>query len=550
MKVALAQINPTIGDIEGNTAMILERIQSARAAGADLVVLPELAVFGYPPKDLLRRVDLVQRNVSALKLIAKSCTDVTAIVGYVEPDSSAAGKGIHNAAAVCCDGQVVKTYAKALLPCYDVFDEVRHFSPGRTPATCSIRTGKGTICVGLSICEDLWNDRQFEGRSLYGFDPIRQAVAAGAQLLINLSASPYRVGVQEQRESLFGDQIRQHGVPLIYVNQVGGNDDLIFDGASLVLDDRGRIAARARAFSEDFLTVDLDSLSSARVAPYPDGVAGIQDALILGLRDYMEKCRFETAVIGLSGGVDSALTAALAVEALGSDRVRGVCMPSRYSSSHSSEDAELLAENLNIRLMTIPIEEVHRAMEGVMAPHFAAQSIGVADENIQARIRGNILMALSNQFGWLLLTTGNKSELAVGYCTLYGDMCGGLALLSDVPKTIVYELARHINESSGRPCIPRRSIDKEPSAELRADQRDQDTLPPYETLDAILEHLIERDLGADEIVALGFERATVEEVGCMVERNEYKRSQAPIGLKVTSRAFGSGRRMPIAARFG
>ncbi len=552
MKIALAQINPTVGDIEGNTKRILDGIERARSTGARLVVSTELAVFGYPPKDLVLRQDMVCRNVSAVEYIASRCTDMTAVVGFIQPDPSGAGEGNFNAAAVCHDGAVRATYAKRLLPTYDVFDERRYFNAGTQVRTIPLDADGERRCVGLTICEDLWNNRQFQGRRVYGVDPIEQTVAAGADLLITLSASPYRVGAQRIREDLFAEQIRQRGVPLVYVNQVGGNDDLIFDGASLVLDASGRVVARAKAFAEDLLIVDLDAPGKAGIEAYPDRVGGVRRALVLGVRDYLEKCGFETAVVGLSGGIDSAVTAALAVEAVGAKRVQGVAMPSRFSSTHSIEDARRLAENLGIGFTIVPIDDVHRAMEEAVAPHFAKaapDASTVAEENIQARIRGNILMALSNKFGSLLLTTGNKSELAVGYCTLYGDMCGGLAVLSDVPKTVVYELAHDINESAGRPLIPERTITKVPSAELRENQTDQDTLPPYDILDAILEQYVERQEPVDDIVASGFDRATVDRVTRMVDRNEYKRKQSPVGLKVTSRAFGTGRRMPIVARY-
>ena len=549
MKVALAQTNPTVGDIDGNADRLIERIESARSAGAELVVSPELAVFGYPPKDLVLRRDLVRKNVAAVERIAARCTGLTAVVGYVQPDPTGGGKGIFNAAAVCRDGKLECWYAKTLLPTYDVFDESRYFNAGQEPRTFALRVrGKSCRC-GLTICEDLWNNRQFEGRRVYGIDPIQRSVGAGAEMLINLSGSPYRVGVQQERETLFAGQIQEYGVPLIYVNQVGGNDDLIFDGGSLVLDRTGNLLARAKSFAEDLLIVDLASAGGGEIEPQYERIGEIRAALVLGLRDYIVKCGFEKVVVGLSGGVDSAVTAALAVEAIGRQAVNGVAMPSRYSSDHSLEDARQLAEELGIAFTVIPIESVHRAFEGAMAPHFAKRPRGVAEENIQARIRGSLLMGLSNKFGWLLLTTGNKSELAVGYCTLYGDLCGGLAVLSDVPKTVVYELARDINASAGGSRIPLRTIEKPPSAELRENQVDQDTLPPYEVLDPILEQYVEHDRSTEEIAALGFERATVERVARMVERNEYKRKQSPVGLKVTSRAFGTGRRMPIAARY-
>lgn len=554
MKIALAQIDPTVGDIRGNTERILRDIDRARSSGASVVVFPELAVFGYPPKDLVLRRDLVDANVLAVGRIAERCSDVTAVVGYVRPNPAGSGPGLFNSAAVCRNGKIVCDYAKMLLPTYDVFDEVRYFDTGTDVRTFTL-TGEASgrsVSVGLSICEDLWNDRQFSGREVYGVDPIARTVACGAELLINISGSPYRAGAQQQREQLFSTQMRDHGIPLVYVNQVGGNDDLLFDGASLAIDAKGNVIARARAFVEDFAVVDLDAPSGAGVCEYPDRVEGIHQALVLGIRDYLRKCGFQTAVLGLSGGVDSAVTGALAVEALGSDRVSGVGMPSRYSSRHSLDDAHKLANNLGMAFSVIEIEKVHRAMEALLAPEFAkcgSGRSGLAEENVQARIRGNILMSLSNRCGSLLLTTGNKSELAVGYCTLYGDMCGGLAVLSDVPKSVVYELARHINESAGRELIPERSITKEPSAELRPNQRDQDTLPPYDVLDPILERYVEQEQTIDEITGQGFDRATVSSVAAMVDGNEHKRKQAAVGLKVTTRAFGTGRRMPIAAKF-
>jgi len=549
MKVALGQLNPTVGDIESNAARIGEQILSARSAGATLAVFPEVAIFGYPPKDLLLRQGMIRRNVAALHQVASQCRDITAVVGFVEPDPTRAGKGIFNAAAVCRDGAVTATYAKMLLPTYDVFDESRYFNSGRQVRTITLGRHAGADRIGLTICEDLWNDHQFEGRRVYGVDPIQATAAAGATALVNISASPYRVGKQPYRQTLFAQQMRAHGLPLIYVNQVGGNDDLVFDGASMVLDARGSVVARAKAFEEDLLIVDLSEATANRIEPYPEPAESIRRALVLGARDYVRKCGFRDVVLGLSGGIDSALATVLAVEALGADHVHGVAMPSRYSSPHSLEDAQELAANLGIRLSIVPIESVHRSVEEAMLPHFDQQPPGVTEENMQARIRGAILMALSNRFGRLLLTTGNKSELAVGYCTLYGDMCGGLAILSDVPKTMVYELARLVNKSAGRPCIPHRSIERPPSAELRANQCDQDTLPPYDVLDAILEHYIEHETAPEEIIALGFNRDVVTQVVGMVDRSEYKRKQAAVGLKVTSRAFGTGRRMPIAARY-
>ncbi len=548
MRIGLAQLDPTVGDVEGNTKLLLDAVQRAKSESVDLLVAPELCVLGYPPKDIVLRRDIVQTNVAAVERIASACDTLTALVGFAMPDPSGEGKGLLNAVAVCRNGRVEATYAKMLLPTYDVFDETRYFSAGREPCVVDVPTKGGAIAVGVTVCEDLWNNRQFEGRRVYGVDPITKTVEAGARLIVNLSASPYRAGVQEGREALFASQARELRVPLVYANQVAGNDDLLFDGTSLVLDANGDVLARAKAFEEDFLVVDLNATSN-RIETYPDRIAGIRAGLLLGIRDYVRKCGFTDVVVGLSGGIDSALTAALAVEALGRDRVHGVAMPSRYSSGHSVEDARALAANLGMQLLEIGVKEVHAAYEASLSLQFSGEAPGVAEENIQARIRGTLLMALSNKFGWLLLTTGNKSELAVGYCTLYGDMCGGLAVLSDVPKTVVYELARQINATADTPRIPVRTIDKPPSAELREDQTDQDTLPPYDLLDAVLEQYIEQDRCVDEIIESGFDRAMVERVAQMVRMNEYKRQQAAVGIKVTARAFGSGRRMPIAAKY-
>lgn len=552
MKFALAQINTTVGDIDGNSALILEGIARAKVEGADVVVFPELAVFGYPPKDLLFRRSLVEKNVAAIKRIASACRGVTAVVGYVERSAEGRGKGLLNAAAVCRDGIVQTVYGKMLLPTYDVFDESRYFDPGDGPCTFAVEESGGKHVVGVTICEDLWNNTQFEGRRVYGVDPIRLCVDAGADTLVNLSASPYRADIHKDREALFASQVAALGTPLIHVNQVGGNDDLLFDGSSLAIDAGGALVARAKVFAEDFLVVDLAAKGEARIERYPDRIEGIRQGLVTGIRDYLRKCRFSSVYVGLSGGVDSAVTAGLAVDALGAEAVRCVAMPSRFSSAHSLEDARRLAENLKVDLSVIPIEAVHKAIESAVAPAFAAapaDASTVAEENIQARIRGNILMGLANKFDALLLTTGNKSELAVGYCTLYGDMCGGLAVLSDVPKTVVYALARHINDLAGLERIPRRTIEKAPTAELRAAQTDQDTLPPYDLLDAILEQYVECDASVEEIAAAGLDRDVVARVADMVDRSEYKRKQAPVGLKVTSRAFGTGRRMPIAAKY-
>lgn len=557
MRVLLGQINPVVGDIEGNARRALEVIDEGRRGGAGLVLLPELCVIGYPPKDLVLRKDFVRRNVEAVQRIAEACRGITAVVGFVQPVEGGSGTGIHNAAAVCGEGRILQTYAKFLLPTYDVFDESRYFTPGREVRLTTVPaqgggSGRSTfgagVCVGLTICEDLWNDEQFGGRPFYGRDPVEQTVRAGAQVLINISASPFVVGKHLQREALFSRQVREHGVPLLYCAQIGGNDDLLFDGVSLAFNARGELIARARPFEEDLLFVDLGSAAPGRIEAYPDEVESLWRAVVLGTRDYVRKCGFRQVVVGLSGGIDSAVVAAIAVDALGAENVHGVAMPSRFSSRHSVEDAEALAKNLGVDFRVIRIHEAHAALEASLAESFAGRAADVAEENLQARIRGNVLMALSNKFGWLLLTTGNKSELGVGYCTLYGDMCGGFAPISDVPKTLVYRMAQWRNAQSARPVIPERTLTKPPSAELRENQTDQDSLPPYETLDAILERYVEEDQSADEIVAAGFDRPTVERVIRLIAASEHKRNQAALGIKVTSRAFGTGRRMPIAAK--
>ncbi len=549
MKVGLAQINPVVGDVAGNTERILTAAAAAAAAGADLVATPELAVLGYPPKDLLLKPHVIRRNVEAVERIAAASGRIAIVVGFAQPSSTPRGKTLVNAAALCVGGRVDSVHGKRLLPTYDVFDERRYFDPAESPAVAHLRLPGFDGLAGFSICEDLWNYELIAERQPYREDPVSDLIQAGAELVFNISASPYSVGKQERRVRIFSGQAARHGVMLVYVNQVGGNDDLVFDGGSAVFAPNGTMIAQASAFAEDLLIVDLERPSSGLVSPYPGGVAGIHDALVLGTRDYVNKCGFKAVVLGLSGGIDSAVTAAIAVAALGSDRVHGVALPSRYSSDHSLTDAAQLARNLGIDFVTIPIERIHRAMEEELRPHFGARGDGVAEENVQARVRGNLLMGLSNKHGWLLLTTGNKSELAVGYCTLYGDMCGGLAVISDVPKATVYELAHHINRRAGRELIPSSSITKPPSAELKPDQTDQDTLPPYDVLDAILQMYVEQERAIEEIVAAGFNEAVVRDVARKVDLNEYKRKQAAVGLKVTSRAFGTGRRMPIAARY-
>lgn len=548
MKVALAQINPTVGDIPANLHKTMDFIHQARSQHADVVVFPELSIIGYPPRDLLLKPQFIDDNLAALAQLAEQVQGIDVIVGYAERNRLPVGRPLHNAVAVLREGKVVSRHYKTLLPTYDVFDESRYFEPGPQHERNEVVNVCGTP-VGLSICEDLWNDERLIPRRLYHQNPLADLEARGAKLMINCSASPFVVGKQDFRIQLFGSQARQFNVPLIYVNQVGGNDELIFDGCSMVFDETGQVIAQARDFEEDLLVVDLKHKQSNRCDTHAKGLESIYKALILGLRDYLRKCGFTSVVLGLSGGIDSALVCALAVAALGPDKVTGVAMPSRYSSDHSLEDARQLAANLGIRFYVIPIEPAHRAMEQMLAEAFAGTEPGLTEENMQARQRGNILMSFSNKFGSLLLTTGNKSEIAVGYCTLYGDMCGGLAVISDVPKTTVWELARWINQQAGKELIPQRSIEKVPSAELRPNQTDQDSLPPYEVLDAIIYRLIEEDKSVRQIIEEGFDPATVLRVTQLIDRSEYKRRQMAPGLKVTSRAFGFGRRMPVAQNY-
>jgi NAD+ synthetase len=544
MKIALVQTNPTIGDIDGNTERVLEGLRRAAAAGAQLAAFPEQTIIGYPAKDLLLRREVIDRNLAALERIAGHARDVAALVGYAERNDRPLGRPLYNAAALLHQGRIVARWCKRLLPTYDVFDEVRYFEPGGAQPVVEW----GGMRLGVTVCEDMWSNEEMLGQPLYACDPIRDLVQAGAQAVFNISASPYFLGKHAIRIGLLREHARRNRVPLLFVNQLGGNDELLFDGASCVVDAAGGLAGQARVFDEDMLIVDLDDLAATRRESVPEGPAALHDALVMGLRDYVRKCGFRTVVVGLSGGIDSAVVAALGAAAVGPENVQGVAMPSRFSSVHSVADAKALAENLGIGFSIIGIEPMHAAFEEALRSHFAGRPADVTEENVQARVRGVILMALSNKLGSLLLTTGNKSEVAVGYCTLYGDMAGGLAVISDVPKTMIYELARHINERAGRELIPPGSLTKPPSAELRPDQTDQDTLPPYDVLDAIVERYEVRLESAAEIVAAGFDPSTVANVIRMIQTSEYKRRQAAPGLKVTSRAFGFGRRMPIAAR--
>ncbi len=551
MRIALAQINPTIGDIAGNTRLHLDAISRAVDAGAELVVFPELSIIGYPPKDLLMKPAVIERCGRALDEIASRCTDIAAIVG-VPMANPGPGRPLRNASAVCSGGRVVDRRFKGLLPTYDVFDESRYFEPGKQTDVTEIAGTK----LGISVCEDLWNAAEHFERRIYHDNPIDQLAAAGAKLFVNCSASPYVMGKHARRLSIMQDLARQQGLPIVFVNQVGANDELIFDGNSCVIAADGSVAAHAKDFEEDLVVVDVFDARPQAAGPR-EGVASVYAALVLGIRDYCRKCGFESIVLGLSGGIDSAVTACLAVGALGAANVTGVTMPSRYSSEGSRGDSQKLAERLGMTLHTVPIEQPHRAMERTLEPLFEGTAPGVAEENVQARLRGIILMSLSNKFGSLLVTTGNKSEMAVGYCTLYGDMAGGLAALSDVPKTLVYELARWINtpacelyERCAGPPIPDNTITKPPSAELRPDQKDTDSLPAYEVLDQIIDRYVERDEPVDQIIhEVGVEPEIVERLVKLIDRNEYKRKQTPPGLKITGKAFGFGRRMPIAQRY-
>lgn len=551
MRIALAQTNPVVGDIPHNCRQIVDFAQRARKQGAEVVVFPELTIVGYPPKDLLLKPQFIDDNLKALGIVASHVKGVDAIVGYADRNPDPVGRPLRNSVALLRDGKVASRHYKTLLPTYDVFDESRYFEPGPSDERCNL-VQLGATKAGLTICEDLWNDERLIGRRLYHQNPLTKLQSCGAQVLVNTSASPFVVAKHDFRIQLFASQVKQAGVPLIYVNQVGGNDELVFDGNSLVMDAAGKVVAQARDFEEDLLLVDIGAdamVQPGRTERHSRDVESIYRALVLGLRDYARKCGFKKVVLGLSGGIDSALVCALAAAALGAENVTGVAMPSRFSSDHSIADAKGLAANLGVNFQVVPIEPAHVAYEHMLASAFAGTKPDLTEENVQARIRGAILMAFSNKFGSLLLTTGNKSEIATGYCTLYGDMCGGLAAISDVPKMVVYQLAEFINKKAGRDLIPRNSIIKAPSAELRPNQTDQDSLPPYEVVDAILFRYVEEEKGAPQIIAEGFDPATVMRVIRLIDLSEYKRRQAAPGIKVTSRAFGFGRRMPIAQNY-
>ncbi len=569
LRVGLAQINVTVGDFKGNVAKILGCVEHARSLAVDLLTFPELAIPGYPPEDLLLRPQFVRDNLDALNDVVKGSAGITLVVGFVDSEQD-----IYDAAAIVHDGKLVDVYRKQYLPNYGVFDEDRYFEPGKRVAVHEI----AGVVVGVNICEDIW----------YPEGPAQAQAYAGAQVITNVSASPFQAGKRPFRERMLSTRASDAAAMLCYNNIVGGQDELVFDGNSMVFGPEGDIIGRACSFEEDLLVCDLDMdqvmkarlhaprrrkgvatsgaapekihISSAPFVtdkpPLPErhvepleGVAEVYAALVVGTRDYVRKNGFSKVVIGLSGGVDSSLVAAIAVDALGSENVIGVSMPSRFSSPGSRSDAQTLAERLGIRLITIPIEEAFSAYQDMLSEPFAGTEFGIAEENLQTRIRGNILMGLSNKFGWLVLTTGNKSEMATGYSTLYGDMAGGFAVIKDVPKTLVYRLAEYRNARDGKPVIPPEVIAKVPSAELRPNQADTDTLPPYELLDPILTAYVEEDKSMADLLAAGFDEETVKRVITMVNRNEYKRRQAPPGVKITPRAFGRDRRLPIANRY-
>lgn len=543
MKIALLQLNPTVADLTSNADRIAEGVRQAQAQGADLAVTTELALLGYLPRDLLMNRGFIRRSWEVLRRLAADLAEAPPVlVGLAEPNDQEVGRPLFNAAALLRNGRVEQCFRKTLLPTYDVFDEDRYFEPAQEPQVLEWGGAK----FGISICEDVWNDRDFWQRQRYRLDPIEQLTQAGAECVINLSASPFTVGKQQLREAMMGHLARKHRLPLLNINQVGGNDDLVFDGRSCSFNSNGELIARGAPFAPDLLVVDLETMSGPIAQDDFTPEVEIWRALVLGTRDYVHKCGFKRVLLGLSGGVDSSLTAAVAAEAVGPENVLGVLMPSPYSSRGSLDDAQSVAHALQIRTITLPISGIMQAFDETLRQPFEGYPRDVTEENIQARIRGNLLMALSNKYGALLLTTGNKSELAVGYCTLYGDMSGGLAVISDVPKTMIYRLARQLNRE--RQVIPDAVLTKPPSAELRPDQTDQDTLPPYDLLDEILRRYIEQQEPVEEIIGQGFDEATVRRVVRMVENAEFKRNQAAPGIKVTDRAFGTGWRMPIAKK--
>lgn len=552
MRIAIAQLNPIVGDIEGNAERILEAAQTAFNRGAELLLTPELSLCGYPPRDLLLNLGFVEKMSRQLQLLSQELPEKLAVlVGFVEKNTSATVRGekpLFNSIALLKSQEIKQIFTKRLLPTYDVFDEDRYFASGKESQYFQLT--ENNFKIGVTICEDVWNDEQFWGQRQYAVNPIADLANLGVDLIVNLSASPYSVGKQKLRESLLSHSATRYNLPIVYVNQVGGNDDLIFDGDSVAFNRQGEVIYRAQAFTSSLELIEFNQdLLPAVIHPLPiDEDEEIYRALVLGVRDYVQKCGFKRVIFGLSGGIDSSLVAAIATDALGKENVLAVMMPSPYSSDHSISDAVALVNNLGIKSEKLAIKEIMTAYDQLLERLFAGTDFGIAEENLQSRIRGNLLMALSNKFGHLLLSTGNKSEMAVGYCTLYGDMNGGLAVIADVPKTRVYSLCHWLNRHGE--IIPLNVINKAPSAELKPNQKDQDSLPPYEILDAILALLIDRHQSAEQIIAAGFEPEIVQKVIKLVKNAEFKRKQAPPVLKISDRAFGTGWRMPIASRWG
>ena len=552
MKIAIAQINPIIGDLLGNAQKILEMSQQAASENVRLLLTPELSICGYPPRDLLVNPSFIEAIDNTLQKLAEDLpANLAVLVGTVVKNSQAhisGGKNLFNSTALLENGKIQQFFHKRLLPTYDVFDEKRYFEPGLEANYFILDHLK----IGVTICEDLWNDEEFWGKRSYAVNPIADLANLGVDLIVNLSASPYNVGKQHLREAMLKHSVVNFQQPIIYTNQVGGNDDLVFDGRSFALNKQGEIVCRAKGFVSDFLTVEFNSnkqdLDFGDISPVDESEdEEIWNALVLGVKDYVGKCRFSKVLLGLSGGVDSALVAAIATAALGKENVIGVLMPSPYSSEHSISDALTLAANLDIQTQLLPIGELMASFDNSLDELFAGTEFGIAEENLQSRIRGNLLMAISNKFGYLLLSTGNKSEVAVGYCTLYGDMNGGLSVIADVPKTRVYSICKWLNSHQQKEVIPENILTKAPSAELKPGQVDQDSLPPYEILDDILDRLIHQHQSATEIISAGHEPAIVDRVLQLLSRAEFKRRQAAPGLKITDRAFGTGWRMPIAS---